>query len=382
MRSHANCKFATVNCYSVSGLDVIGAVILRPLGSRPATAHCNARAVLKGRIRGIYLRGEVYWFSKMVKGRRSVVSLETRDYTEAVARAREILERPELQPAQACSAEIERFLKHKLETNRFSKASADAKAYVLQLFAQHIKNAPPAQVTGYQCKSFYSAAKARVAPSTAESYMFTVRSFFNWCLAQNLCRRNPMLDVPLDRIDRKGRTRFADFELAQRLIENAPNDDLRFVLFCGFHTGMRKLEIVEAVPEWFNLSARTVEIRQTATFRPKDRDSRTVPLTDQFAEFLQRWGLRSPYVLQPDVQQGKHRYRFDFRRAFADFMKAQSVPWISPHVMRHSFASICASKGIDIYRIATWLGDDVRVVQRHYAKLRPDDREIMKAFKV
>jgi hypothetical protein len=44
-------------------------------------------------------------------------------------------------------------------------------------------------------------------------------------------------------------------------------------------------------------------------------------------------------------------------------------------------ASICASKGIDIYRIATWLGDDVRVVQRHHAKLRPDDREIMKAFR-
>ncbi len=35
------------------------------------------------------------------------------------------------------------------------------------------------------------------------------------------------------------------------------------------------------------------------------------------------------------------------------------------HGMRHSFASICASKGIDIYHIATWLGDDVRVVQRH-----------------
>jgi integrase len=92
--------------------------------------------------------------------------------------------------------------------------------------------------------------------------------------------------------------------------------------------------------------------------------------------------LRSPYVLQPDVVHGSHRYRFDFRRAFGDYMKAQGVPWISPHVMRHSFASICASKGIDIYRIATWLGDDVRVVQRHYAKLRPDDRQIMKAFTV
>jgi hypothetical protein len=51
---------------------------------------------------------------------------------------------------------------------------------------------------------------------------------------------------------------------------------------------------------------------------------------------------------------------------------------------RHAafFASICTRKGIDIYRIATWLGDDVRVVQRHYAKLRPDDREIIKAFRV
>lgn len=318
----------------------------------------------------------------MVKGRRSIVSLETRDYSEAVERAREILDRPELQPAQAFTAEIERFLKHKFETNRFSKASADTKGYVLKLFADHVKNAPPANITTHQCRMFYNAAKTRVASSTAESYMFTLRSFFNWSVAQNLCRRNPALDVQLDRIDHKGRTRFADFELAQRLIQNAPNDDLRFVLFCGFHTGMRKLEIVEAVPDWFNLARRTVEIRATATFRPKDRDARTVPLTDQFADFLKNYGLRSPFVLQPEIAHGKHRYRFDFRRAFSDYMKAQGVDWISPHVMRHSFASICATKGIDIYRIATWLGDDVRVVQRHYAKLRPDDREIMKAFTV
>ena len=109
-------------------------------------------------------------------------------------------------------------------------------------------------------------------------------------------------------------------DLDQRLIENAPNDDLRFVLFCGFHA---KLEMVEAVPEWFNLPGRTVEIRATATFRPKDRDARTVPLTDQFADFLKDYDLRSPYVLQPDVTHGSHRYRFDFRRAFSEYMTAQ-----------------------------------------------------------
>lgn len=338
--------------------------------------------MLKGRVKGIYLRGNTYWLAKQINGRRSFVSLDTRDYIAAVQRAREILDSPELQPAQSLTAEMDRFLRHKYETNRYSKMSADSKRCCLTMFADSVNDAPPANVSGYHCKAFYNAAKARVAATTAESYMFTLRSFFNWCVQENLCRRNPVLEVQLDRVDRKGRTLFADLELAQCLIKDAPDDDLRFVLFCGFHVGMRKMEIVEARPEWFNLEARTVEIRATETFRPKDRDARTVPLTDQFVAFLKQWGLRSPYVLQPDVMHGSHRYRFDFRRAFSDYMKAQGVPWISPHVMRHSFASICATKGIDIYRIATWLGDDVRVVQKHYAKLRPDDRQIMKAFTV
>ncbi len=335
-----------------------------------------------GKLRGIYLRGEVYWYARQVNGRRSHVSLETKDYAEAVQRAQEIRDRPELQPARGLSAEIERFLRHKFDTNRFSKASADTKGYILREFATAVRDVPPENVTALQCKAFYKAARERVAPSTAESYMFTVRSFFRWCVAENLCRRNPAVEVQLDRVDHKGRTRFADGDLAQKLIAEAPNDDLRFILFCGFHAGMRKLEIVEAVPDWFNLRTRTLEVRATASFRPKDRDARTVPLTDQFVEFLQKYGLRSPFVLRPEVEQGRFRYRYDFRRPFDEYMEKQGVSWISPHVMRHSFASICATKGIDIYRIATWLGDDVRVVQRHYAKLRPDDREIMKAFRV
>ena len=338
--------------------------------------------MVQGRIKGLYLRGEIYWFAKQVNGRRSMLSLATRDYVEAIQRAREIVDRPELQPARSFRAEADRFLKYKRETNRFSRQSAESKRSCLGLFADSVNNIPPPSVTGQHCEAFYTLTKRRVEPSTAESYMFTLRSFFNWCVKQNLCRRNPVLEVELDRVDRKGRSRFADLPIAERLIKDAPDDDLRFVLFCGFHAGMRKLEIVEALPDWFNLSTPTVEIRATTTFRPKDRESRTVPLTDQFVEFLKRYGLRSPFMLHPGVTHGRHRYRFDFRRGFSRYMEAQGVPWISPHVMRHSFASICASKGIDVYRIATWLGNDVRIVQRHYAKLRPDDREIMKAFTV
>ena len=92
-----------------------------------------------GKLRGIYLRGEVYWFTKQVNGRRSHVSLETRNYAEAVQRAQEILNRPELQPARTLTAEIDRFIRHKLESNRFSKASADSKRYILRDFAEGVR---------------------------------------------------------------------------------------------------------------------------------------------------------------------------------------------------------------------------------------------------
>ena len=39
--------------------------------------------------------------------------------------------------------------------------------------------------------------------------------------------------------------------------------------------------------------------------------------------------------------------------------------------MRHTFASLLAIAGVSIFKIAQWLGDDVRVVERHYAHLLP-----------
>ena len=88
----------------------------------------------------------------MVEGRRSQMSLETRDYAEAVQRALEILQRPELQPARAMDAEIKRFIKYKVDTNRYSAASADSKRYTLGEFADFVGNVSPGQVTAFHCR--------------------------------------------------------------------------------------------------------------------------------------------------------------------------------------------------------------------------------------
>ena len=212
--------------------------------------------------------------------------------------------------------------------------------------------------------------------------MTTLRSFFNRLVEQKKIRSNPVKELKLARLDQKSRLRFCLPAERDSLIGNAPNESMKFILYCGFHGGLRRNEIIEARPEWFDLERRSLHVRSTETFRPKDREARTIPLTNEFYEFLKGYGLKSPFMLRPDVKHGASRYRYDFRRPWNNFVNAEGVEWVTPHVMRHTFASLLASKGVSIYKVALWLGDDVRVVQKHYAKLLPKDDDIELAFAV
>jgi hypothetical protein len=112
-------------------------------------------------------------------------------------------------------------------------------------------------------------------------------------------------------------------------------------------------------------------------------------MTHEFAAFLKSYGLRTPYMLHPEVEKGKSLYRYDFEHYFDDYVRAQNLPFrLTTHIMRHTFASLLASARAEdggpansIYEIAVWLGDDIRVVQKHYAKLLPVKRDVGRAFR-
>jgi integrase len=332
------------------------------------------------KFRGIYLRGNIYWYQRMVNRQRIQTTLGTSDYGEAVTKALEIRADPFLAAAEPLQSEIDAFIEYKVQQNEYSPASASSKRYALQEFATFVGKSDPATIVPSDVERFYRTLQDRVVESTAQGYITTLRSFFNRLLERRKVRRNVVKDIRLARLDSKGRRDFCVPALRDNLIAKCKREDLKFVLFCGFHAGLRKNEIIEARPDWFDLKAKLIHIKKTPTFRPKDRDERTIPMTKAFKEFLKRYGLRAPFMVHPEVPHGKSRYRWDFRRPWNDFMKAQGVEWVTPHVMRHTLASLLASKGKSIYKIATWLGDDVRVVQKHYAKLLPKDEDIEAAF--
>jgi len=88
------------------------------------------------------------------------------------------------------------------------------------------------------------------------------------------------------------------------------------------------------------------------------------------------YGLRSPFLIRPDIKHGKGIYRYSFHYPFEIYVRSKGMPWCTPHVMRHTFASLLLIDGRSLFKVAKWMGDSTAVVEKHYGHLCPSDDEI------
>ena len=332
--------------------------------------------------RGIYRRGNRYWFARQIEKKRHWISLETSDPAEAIEKARKIREEAMLEPGTVLIHAVNRYVSYCRERGEWSLASADSKGYVLRAFARWAGSVTPEDVTPALIERYYRERVRSHSVRTAHGNLMTLRGFFRWCVeVERTCRENPAAAIKVKTPAPAARKDFCTPELRDRLIRECPREDLKFVLYCGFHAGLRFNEIVEARSFWFEIESGILHLRKTDTMSFKDGEERSIPMTKEFRQFLREYGLKEPFMLHPEIPaRRKSLYRYDFGRPFFEYTASQGVPWVTPHIMRHTFASLLASSGVSIYKIAKWLGDDVRVVQRHYAKLLPNDGEIERAF--
>lgn len=339
----------------------------------PATNFAQRMKRLR---RGLYLRGRTWWLYWRHEGHTHRVSLDTADEIEAAQRADAILMNPVLVEAGEIKREVEAWLAARAAAGRFSAQTVAERRRVLRKMLRDLSLTAVRQLSTPLLQAWYDRRLAERAPSTADSQLAIAQAFCEWLCGEKKLRENPARAVVRRRHGVQRRELFADRETVARLIDRAPSEALRFILLAGFEAGLRRREIGEVRWEWFDAEATRITV---APASDKNRRGRTIPLTPRFSAWVKthRPAEASGYVLAPEKEApGKWRYRYDFRRPFADYMLAQGVPWISPHVMRHTFGSLRASAGRSIYKIAVWLGDSVKTTERHYAKLLPIDPEI------
>jgi integrase len=348
----------------------------------------SSNSTSKGRLKGIYQRGKKFWYRYSHEGHQYRVPLNTEDEGEAVTKALKIRANPILAGADPLAEELESFLAERQEDGTYTRNSAVNRRAILKSWLTDRGLKEVREIREDEIKLWLKSlrrGKDRLVESTIESYGMIIRAFCAWLVEKKKLRENPALFIKSKVSISATRRRFCQREQVDTLIRECPSVELKFILFAGCHAGLRKEEIIQARPEWFDLRLNIVQIVGSKDWKPKDKDKRTIPLSQAFHDFLDKemsieGELPGPFLLRPEKEQGKAKYRYDFRKPFETYVMSKKFTWLKPHVMRHTFASLLAIAGVSIFKIAQWLGDDVRVVERHYAHLLPQDADIERAF--
>jgi integrase len=355
-------------------------------------------------IRGLWKHANGFWyFSRMRQGVRRTVALETKDEDEAIRRALEVVDSPELAPAGTLEGEIEAFITYKVGRNEYSRFSAENKKLTLKRFARWIgTDTPIPKIDDAEIKRFYNEERKRIVPrtgkppeeSTVQGYMMCLRSFFSWLKKERKSiARNPTVELDMGRWDYGSKTLYCAPEMRDRflnhwrhipvtLMDRDQAWEIGFIVHAGFEAGMRRNEIIEARPEWFSLQTNSIRVRKTDTFRPKDRESRSIPLTDVFRAFLEERPMHGTWCIASEKTRGKSRYRYDFSAPFEKYREFLAggwlgdFSWMTAHIMRHTFGSLLAIAGESLMKISDWMGDDPRVTERHYLHFQEGDKAI------
>lgn len=152
-------------------------------------------------------------------------------------------------------------------------------------------------------------------------------------------------------------------------LTNASDPDFRSLIRAALLTGCRYGELINLKASDFDKQSKTIHLIETKNGKP-----RHVPLTEEGQELLNELTtgkLGDDYVFtrHDGNPWGKSH---QIRRMKDACERAKIIPGISFHVLRHTYGSLLASKGVPLQVIAELLGhSDTRITNRHYAHLMP-----------
>ncbi len=211
-----------------------------------------------------------------------------------------------------------------------------------------------------------------VEPATINRDLEILRNLCNRLVAWGKLARNPVRLVAAGREvkpgevsklkEPEGRVRYLTAEEEQALLEACTSPQLRAVILLGIHAGLRiPSEALSLTWDGVDLKRRTLTVVGTHS---KTSKTRTVPINSVLWQALQ--SLRMDRNGGPIfVSQGRAlrsiRTAFDTARK-----KAGLGEDVTPHVMRHTFASRLVMEGVDLRTVQELGGwSDLKMVQRY-----------------
>ena len=202
--------------------------------------------------------------------------------------------------------------------------------------------------------------------NTLNYHLIALRSFLKFCAKQNITTASPE-KVELARVKRKQVTFLSPEEL-NRLFDQPDSSSLqglrdRAILELLFSSGLRVSELVGLDKDHVNLK------RREFTVRGKGQKDRPIFISEAAADWLQKYldkrtdNVRPLFVRysgkkQVDLSGNYHRLTArSVQRLVARYaLLAGITKHVSPHTLRHSFATDLLMNGADLRSVQAMLG--------------------------
>jgi integrase len=237
----------------------------------------------------------------------------------------------------------------------------------------------PIQVIAFQQNRLES-----VSTSTVNSNIRDLRSVVNRAIKLKVyAGPNPFESI--DRLKVPAHLpKWLTIEQVDTLISFALADgrNAHLIFGLGIFAGLRKAEIDACTWSWIDFDLGFITVKSDVDgagkrFITKNHRSRTIPLHDRLLSILSEYRQDEGYLIQPEkTDYSKNRYRFDIRRTFSRVALAANMD-ITPHIMRHTFASLLAQSGkVSLLEIASLLGHADTKTTEIYAHLCPTQIDV------
>jgi integrase/recombinase XerC len=200
--------------------------------------------------------------------------------------------------------------------------------------------------------------------STTARKLATLRSFYKFLIRRGIVSVNPLSTIRTPKQDKR-LPKYLDLEQVQKLLEAPGDADLlsardKAMLEVLYSSGIRVSELVDLEMADLDLQEGVLRVRG------KGRKDRLTPIGSQAIKALQRYfELRSV----DGKSQGTHAHRVflnkhgealstrSVRRKLDKYLQSAGLdPGISPHTLRHSFATHLLNNGADLRSVQELLG--------------------------
>ncbi len=222
-------------------------------------------------------------------------------------------------------------------------------------------------------------AEQDISGTTRARKLASIREYFRFLEREGLVAKNPTLGVQTPKKERGSRTALRLDEYTKLLSLAGANPRDYAILQVFLQTGIRISELCALTRNDIDFESRQVHIGNG-----KGQKARTIELEKKGIQAIKSYLVVRPESLHDELflnYQGVPLGGRGVRKMLAKYLKASGITKkISPHSLRHTFATYKAERGVSPYVLREWLGHarlDTTQIYVHMA--RENSKKAMEA---